>query len=451
MQKKISMLLVMLLCAALLLTGCTEETDATVSVQSVAMITGVGSVGLADRFAGVVEAGQTVKLEKDPDMQLKEIHVSAGDMVSVGDLLFSYDTEAITIEQEKKELDIEQTKAAIDTKTAQIEELEKEKSKAPASRQLDYTLQIQELQIDVAESELSLKSKERELERIQQLLENTEVRSEVQGCVQSINENGGYDDYGNPKPFMTIAETGVFRVKGKINEQNIMSLPEGTPVIIRSRANGEQTWAGFVSMIDYDNPVSDNSGMYYNGYDKGETQASKYPFYVTLDSDEGLMLGQHVYIEPGAEQELPQGLYLPEWFICDVDSSPWVWAANSKDRLEKRSVTLGEYNEEQAAYLITDGLSEDDYIAFPDENCVEGAKTVPYDESDFNSPVPENNGAAIDFGEGEYYGEDDAFYEGDGMSAIDGDYEGMEEDYVEDVPAADDGVPVFNGAVVPAG
>lgn len=375
-----------LLLALLLLCSCAGGTDVQVSVQSVAMLTGAGNVGLYDRYAGVVEAGETFSVEKDPDMEVKERLVSAGDEVKEGDVLFTYDTDAVSLELEKKQLELEQLKASITTKTAQKEQLEKERDRASASAQLDYTLQIQELEVDLAEANLNVTAKEKEIERYQLLQENAEVLSPTDGRVQTVNENGGTDDYGNPQPYMTIAQAGAYRVKGSINEQSVGSLIEGTRIVIRSRTDETVTWSGCVERIDWENPIRDNNMYFEMGGDEF-TGSSKYPFYVTLDSDDGLMLGQHVYIEPdvGEQQE---GLYLPAYFISDANSSPWVWAANSRDKLEKRSITLGEYDEMTDSWLVLDGLTADDYIAFPDETCVQGANVVRYDEDSFGEDIP---------------------------------------------------------------
>ena len=68
-----------------------------------------------------------------------------------------------------------------------------------------------------------------------------------------------------------------------------------------------------------------------------------YPFYVELDSSDGLMLGQHVYIERDIGQdEQKDGLWISDYYIVDADTNePYVWAANDKKKLEKRYVTLG--------------------------------------------------------------------------------------------------------------
>ena len=60
----------------------------------------------------------------------------------------------------------------------------------------------------------------------------------------------------------------------------------------------------------------------------------------------------------------------------DEDGSTFVWAEKS-GKLEKRPVVLGEYDPMTDTYEILEGLSEQDYIAFPDpELCVEGAATT---------------------------------------------------------------------------
>ena len=393
-----------------LLCGCSGGSDVTVSVQTVSEIVGMGSVGLYDCYAGVVEAGEVCSVEKDPDMEIAERKVSAGDEVQQGDVLFTYDTEAVTLELEKKKLELEQLNAEIRTKTAQIEQLEKEKERVSASDQLDYTLQIQELQIDLSEAALNVTAKEKEIERCSLLLENSEVTAPVDGRVQTVNENGSTDDYGMPLPYMTIAQAGAFRVKGSINEQSAGSLLEGTSVTVRSRTDSTKVWSGTVELIDWSSPIRNNS-MYYDVADEF-TGSSKYPFYIALDSDEGLMLGQHVYIEPDIDTQ-KEGLMLPACYLVDVDTDPFVWAANSHERLEKRAVKLGAYDEMTDCWEITDGLSAEDSIAFPDETCTPGAKTVPYTPEEPSGEIPDGiiyGGIDEDFEDGAVYEEDGGIF-----------------------------------------
>ena len=398
MRKRIitCVLAVSILC--MLFCGCENKETTTVSVQSVGLLSGIGSVGLQERYAGVVSAGENMRVDRDENMKIKELLVSAGEVVAADQILFTYDTDAISLSLDKMKLELEQLKASTETKAAQIEQLEQEKAKAKQEDQLDYTLQIQELQIDLTENDLNIKAKEKDIEQTERFLENDKVRSPIDGRIQSINENGGYDDMGNPLPYISIAQTSTYRVKGVINEQNAAALMEGMPVCIRSRVNPEQTWNGAVEMIDWDNPIQNNN---YWGPSDEMSQSSKYPFYVGLDSDEGLMLGQHVYIEPWTgDEEGENELRLPSWCLNDADTeSPWVWAVDAQKHLEKRPVKLGEYDPDTDTYPVLEGLTVKDYIAPPGEDCEEGADVVFYSESDFETPV---NTRDVSYDNGEF-------------------------------------------------
>ena len=74
------------------------------------------------------------------------------------------------------------------------------------------------------------------------------------------------------------------------------------------------------------------------------TSSSSYPFYVTLDSSDGLMLGQHVYIEMDeGQEEQKTGIWLRDYYTVDaVMESPYVWAVDSKRQTgEALPVVLG--------------------------------------------------------------------------------------------------------------
>ena len=65
----------------------------------------------------------------------------------------------------------------------------------------------------------------------------------------------------------------------------------------------------------------------------------------------------------------------------DADSSPYVWAANGRDRLEKRGVSRGEYDAERGEYQVISGLKESDYIAFPMDGLTAGMHTQVYEDN----------------------------------------------------------------------
>ena len=367
----------------LLLAGCSGTGGDPVTVQSVSMITGAGSVGLAERFAGVVSARSEVKVEKDKDRTVDEIFVEAGETVTVGQILFAYDIEESQLALEKAGLEqqkIEDGIASLEKQKAELE-AQLEKAKKDADK-LNYTLEIQTCETNIREANYNLILQQKEVERLQAAVEGYEIPCPIDGRIQSINAEGGYDNNGNPLPFITIMEAGEYRVKGNVDESNAYSLTEGMPFIIRSRQDSSVTWHGVLAMVDWSNPVQNNNNYYYSDE---MTTSSKYPFYIEMDSAEGLMLGQHVYIEPDLGQgEASPGLAMPEWYLFDIEGgAAYVWARGGNEKLEKRLVSLGEYDPELGVYMITGGLTAQDYIAYPDESCREGAPTTLFDESAF--------------------------------------------------------------------
>ena len=366
------------LCSLMLfcMTGCNENVNA-VYVQSVAELSAMGSITLGDRFGGLVVSENVAEIKKDENKAIKELLVKEGDDVTEGQELFLYDTDQLQLDLDRKNLELEQLKASIANYKVQIAELETERSYAASGEQLAYTIQIQTVQLDLKEAELNLKAKEAEVLQASAILENASVVSPVSGRIQTISENG-FDNYGNPLPYITIQQTGAFRVKGVIGEQQQGALMEGTRVKIISRTDESAVWYGTVSLVDYENPSQGGPyDMYYGVATDEMTSASKYPFYVALDNTDGLLLGQHVYMEVDNGEVVSSGLSLGSYFICyDEDGSTYVWAEN-RSRLEKRVITLGEYNGMTDTYAILGGLTEDDYIAFPDaELCQEGVPTT---------------------------------------------------------------------------
>ena len=371
MKRKQWLALALAVCLSLSLVGCGSGTA--VYVQSVKELAALGGIAPGDRFAGIVVSENVTEIQKDADKTIEELKVKAGDDVKKDQELFSYDTEELQLGLDKQRLELEQLNASIENYQNQIKELEKDRNRVSAADKLQYTIQIQTVQVDLKEAELNVKAKEKEVAKSEDLLENATVVSPVDGRVQSVNESGT-DRYGNPAPYITIQQAGSYRVKGTINELQRGGIVEGDRIRICSRTDST-TWGGTVTLVDYENPSQGNENNYYYGISSDEmSSSSKYPFYVELDSTEGLILGQHLYLELETEEGETAELSLGGAFLCfEEDGSAYVWAER-KGKLEKRPVTLGEYNGMNDTYAILEGLTQEDYIAFPDgELCVEGA------------------------------------------------------------------------------
>ena len=371
MKKGIALLLVV----CLTLAGCGNE--AAVYVQSVQTLSSMGGIAPGDRFQGMVVSENVTEITKDSEKTIAELLVKEGDDVAEGQELFSYDTDALQLTLDKQRLELEQLKATIENYQSQITTLEKERDRAGANNKLQYTIEIQSAQLDLKEAEMNVKTKEAEVLASETLLENATVVSPVSGRVQSISENGT-DNYGNPLSYITIQQAGSYRIKGTLGELQRGGILEGSRMKIFSRTDPEVFWTGTVTLVDYESPYQGSDYDRYYGMATDEMgSSSKYPFYVELDSTEGLILGQHIYMELETEEEETSGLSISSAFFCyNEDGSVYVWA-EKRGKLEKRSVILGEYNPMQDTYQVTDGLTEEDYIAFPDPQlCQEGVPTT---------------------------------------------------------------------------
>ena len=225
----------------------------------------------------------------------------------------------------------------------------------------------------------------------------------MDGTVESIADlnlllSGGLtnSDGSQSNTYIEILASGDLRVKGKISEQTIQGIYQDMPVIVRSRVDPTQYWNGTISTID--TQASADSNVYY---DSSDNRASKYAFYVNLESIDGLMLGQHVTIEPDYGQAtVKDGIWLNSgWIVQEDDGSAYVWAAKEGGaKLEKRNVELGEYDSDLDEYQIVSGLANSDYLAWPDTDCVVGAATTTeyvFDDSEMGGM---DDGIGIDDG-----------------------------------------------------
>ena len=385
-------------------------------------------------FAGVVESQESVPVDPQNGKKIAQLLVKEGDIVTEGQALFRYDTDAIKLDIQQAELDMELAEQNRKRLQEEIDELYFYANNNTPEGQMNAA-RIQQLEVEVATKEYQQKQKKNELTRLQASLKDDAAKAPISGTVQAINEsvaegNGGYDMQGNPQHYIVLTASGDFRVKGSVSEQFIMDLYEGQAIVIRSRVN-EDAWAGTISRIDTSQPEQ-NEDHYY--YDDGNG-ASKYAFYVEPENTEGLMMGQHVTLSPDyGSGEMAAGLWLSSgWFTIAEDGSATVWKQNSANRLTKQVVTLGEYNENYDCYMVIEGLTEEDYIAWPSEECSEGSKTTTSFSAD------EGDMMADDFSD-DMMG--DEFLPEDGMIE-----DGMADDTVVDDSAVDADI---SAAVMPA-
>lgn len=381
------------------------------------------------QFSGVVEPQETKEIKLDTSKTVSEIAVQEGDHVNAGDPLFTYDVESMQLELQQGNVEIERMENEIASNKQQITQLESEKKNAGEDDKLTYTTQIQSLQTDIAKSEYDIKTKKIELEKLQNTINNATVKAEITGTVQSLKTVEQLQSDGTDV-LMKIMSDGEFRVKCTISEQNIQSIYQDEPMVLRSRVD-DSSWKGTISEISTEADNSQNNSMMYGSSDD-MTTASKYPFYVTLDSSDGLMLGQHLLVsmDDMSDDSIDKsGIWLySDYVLTDEDGRSYVWAADKKDRLEKREVEVGQTDDTAGDCEIKSGLSEDDMIAFPSDSYQEGMKTTT--NPDEATPEEDSTGDGAD----EMPADGDVSYNEDEMPADGG------VSYDEDEMPADGGV-----------
>ena len=373
MKKKTKIIILISVCILITIIGIyllfpKGNNSGNIYVQKVSTI--IGSSYTENRYSGVVESSETVDINQDGNKPITEMYVEVGQKVRKGDKLFSYDTTEASNSIAQKKLDIEAQNNEIAAQNNTIEDYKAELNKG--GDKVEIQARINEASYAIRQAQNTIKATQTEIDQLNKQIENSTVLSTIDGIIKEVNREGGTDESGNKKPLVSITQTSDFRVKGSISEMG--SISEGTNVIVRSRINEDQIYKGTVTKVETD-PQS-NSNNNFSRADSGES-ASKYPFYVSLDNNKGLKLGQHVYIEvDNGQSTKKKGIWLDASFIVSDDNgNSYVWVSE-RGKLKKRKVELGKSDEETHTTKIKSGLSEDDYIAWADDSYSEGMKTT---------------------------------------------------------------------------
>lgn len=348
-----------------------------------------------DRYIGLVVSNDVEEIQCDSSKTVTDVYVTVGQKVSAGDKLFTYDSDALELDLEKAQLEVDKMTNEQTDYAAQLEKLEKQlKNTYDASSQARLTLEINTLKTQQMENDYNIAAKNKEIEKLREMLDNVDITSPVDGTVRKI------DEQGESSAYITIQQSGAYRVQGTVNEMNIgQGIQAGARVRIFSRAD-ERTWMGTVAYIDLEGGSQSSSDWYYDSSSE-MTNSTNYPFYVDLDDTEGLLLGQHVYMEVVAEGQEQEGLWVPDQYLVDLafdedsgDMTASLWVDNGRGHLEKRDVTLGMYDDTTGSYEILSGLSGEDYVADPaNPGCEAGAATSRRESEDFGSTAAQTEPA----------------------------------------------------------
>ena len=408
-----------------------------VYVTSVADITGTGSLGMTAKYSGVVEPEKTLSVQKDDTKKIAELYVTVGQEVKVGDKLFSYDTDDLQMQLEEAQLQLESLKNRISTLNQQIDSLQKEKNKASSDEQLSYTLQIQSAQLEVKSTEYDQSTKAKEIENLKKSLENTDVVAEMAGVVKQINDGSNTNTSGSDSTnaYITILATGSYRVKGTATELNVYSLQEGMKMKGRlPRRSGSSNLDGHRGRAFERDAANDNNNMqrflrFRKLVSQRRQSSSLHPVRSMISKVS--MLGQHVYVEPDKAEDVKTGNLAAKLLYSQRRQQELrPGDVNDKNRIEKREVQLGKFDDTLSEYEITSGVTADDRLAVVEDRVQQPGRTlcgtnISYknqgdDSKDMDAANGDRNDAKTDDANGGMPAEDGSDMDGDpnGYSAM---------------------------------
>ena len=221
----------------------------------------------------------------------------------------------------------------------------------------------------IIDLKLELKMAELEYDRLSYELSNGIVYSTVDGVVKNLRDPE--IALAENEPVVLVSGGGGYYITAALSEMELASMAVGDTVTIQSWENYTTIEdAAIVEISEY----PDETGQYWH-YSEGNQNVSLYPFTVFVSEDASLREGEWVTITytPGGEET--EGFYVEVPFIREENGKSYVYTPGKDGRLEKRFVATG--GNLWGSYIkILDGLTTEDYIAFPYGRSVEeGAKT----------------------------------------------------------------------------
>lgn len=232
----------------------------------------------------------------------------------------------------------------------------------------------------IKDLELELKTAQLEYEQLEYELSNGEVYAKIDGVVKTVRDPD--EAQKSNMPAILVSGGGGYYVTAVLGEFELNTMHIGDTVNVQSWENGNVAEGTITEISEY----PDETGNYWY-YSEGNQNISKYPFKVFVNEDANLREGESVtltYSSSGAGTE--DGLFLNLPFVREENGKNYIYVRGEDGLLEKRLVTTGRNLWGSYLEILDDGLSEDDYIAFPyGRNLRDGAKTREADTDELYS------------------------------------------------------------------
>ncbi len=139
----------------------------------------LGTVENIVSVSGTVQSAETKSYFSDIAAPVSEVNVKVGDKVSAGDVLCTYDSEAIELAQQTAELAIKQAKSSYSANFSPVGEADRKYAEGMTAQQINDRLDAITAEIDALNNKITEKTN-----RINQTIKD------IQNTLQDVNQNG---------------------------------------------------------------------------------------------------------------------------------------------------------------------------------------------------------------------------------------------------------------------
>ncbi|MDP7978759.1 efflux RND transporter periplasmic adaptor subunit [Bacillus sp. WLY-B-L8] len=242
----------------------------------------------AQKFGGEVIPNGIETIAFDPTKGNYELAVKKGDQVKKGQLLLKYNNSSIKLEKSEAEMQKKLAEKEVALLQKQVDAAKQKLQTAKQSGAAGDMLKAAEQEVQAQETQLEMKKLE--VEKAKQMMQNIQEKenalsatSPVDGTIEDINK--GTEEKAAMSG-ITIRTAGPLKVKGQLSEYELSQMKVGQEVSVTSKTVPGKTWTGKVTEIGTA-PVKNA--------DENKT-VSNYPFVITLDNNDDLQPGFHVYV-----------------------------------------------------------------------------------------------------------------------------------------------------------
>ena len=235
----------------------------------------------------------------------------------------------------------------------------------------------QEKEKEIRDLDLTARMEKLRYESMKLEMGTAVVSATINGTVQELKTPD--EALSSATPLMQISEGGTFFVTITLGEYERQNYKLGSVAVITSWLNyGYSTYGSLVSVSD--EPVQDD---YYGYYGSGNPDVSKYEAVLAVPAEAKLQEGEWVGVSfRGDKSQNSDVMYLENAYIRDENGRSYVYIRNEQGLLQKVYVQTGTIQWGYTAIL--DGLSEEDWIAFPYGKDVKDGTPTYEDEDEYD-------------------------------------------------------------------